>query len=120
MLQVLIVEDSPDDLKKLVAIMKANGYGTIAATDGEEGLKLALSKKPDLILLDIVMPGINGFRVARTLKKGEETKNIPIIVVTTKVQETDRVWAQRQGVDAYLTKPIDAGELKKIIERLVG
>jgi len=119
MKQVLIVEDSPTELKILTTIMEKNAYQVAVANNGADAIEKVKASPPDLILMDVVMPEMNGFKATRALKKDEATAHIPIIMVTTKAQETDRVWAMRQGVDAYLNKPVDAKLLMKTVQELV-
>lgn len=107
MARVLIVDDSPTETYKLTSMLEKNGHAVVTAETGEDGVSIAKKEMPDVVLMDIVMPGLNGFQATRQLKKNGETSTIPIIIVTTKDQETDRVWGLRQGAKAYLTKPID-------------
>ena len=111
MAKVLIVDDSPTETYKLTTMLEKNGHAVITAENGEEGVAVAKAERPDLVLMDIVMPGLNGFQATRQLSKANETASIPVIMVTTKDQETDRVWGMRQGAKAYLTKPIDEKSL---------
>lgn len=111
MAKVLIVDDSPTETYKLTTILEKSGHTVITAANGEEGVVTAKKELPDLVLMDIVMPGLNGFQATRQLSKAAETKHIPVVIVTTKDQETDRVWGMRQGAKAYLTKPIDEKDL---------
>jgi twitching motility two-component system response regulator PilH len=115
---VLVVEDSPTDLHMLSEILKKNGYQVIAANSGEEGIAKAKSDKPDLILMDIVMPGMSGFEATRTITRDRETANIPIIILSNKGQETDKAWGLRQGAKDYLTKPISEKVLMDKIKAL--
>ncbi len=115
MSKVLIVDDSPTETYKLTGMLEKTGHQVITASNGEEGVATAKAELPDLVLMDIVMPGLNGFQATRQLSKSQETSHIPVIIVTTKDQETDRVWGMRQGAKAYLTKPIDEKELMKTI-----
>jgi twitching motility two-component system response regulator PilH len=108
---VLVVDDSPTDLHLLSSMLTRNGYSVITATSGEEAIDRATTEKPDLILLDIVMPGMNGFETTRALTKNPETGSIPVLIVSTKGQETDKVWGLRQGAKDYLVKPVDEGTL---------
>lgn len=107
MTRVLIVDDSPTETYKMTDILTRHGYEVLAAVNGEEGVELAKKELPDLVLMDIVMPGINGFQATRQLTKHAPTSNIPIIIVTTKDQETDKLWGRRQGAKGYLTKPVN-------------
>ncbi len=111
MAQILIVDDSPTEVHVLTSILEKNGHSVSVASNGEEGIERAKEIKPNLILMDVVMPGINGFQATRTLSKDPVTGSIPIIIVTTKDQETDRVWGLRQGAKDYVTKPVAENEL---------
>lgn len=116
--KVLVVDDSPTERFYLVDILKKNGFETETAENGEEGIAKAKAARPDLILMDVVMPGVNGFQVTRSLSRDEATKDIPVIMCTSKGQETDRVWGMRQGAVAYLVKPIAAADLMDKIQNL--
>ena len=118
MAKVLIVDDSPTETRKLTSLLEKNGHKVITAESGEAGVKKAKAELPSLVLMDIVMPGLNGFQATRQLSKAPETSAIPVIIVTTKNQETDRVWGMRQGAKAYLTKPIDETELLSAISKV--
>lgn len=118
MAKVLIVDDSPTETYKLTGMLEKNGHTVITAGNGEEGVATAKVELPDLVLMDIVMPGLNGFQATRQLSKASETSHIPVIIVTTKDQETDRVWGMRQGAKAYLTKPIDEKELMNTMKQV--
>lgn len=107
MSRVLIIDDSPTETYKLTSILEKNGHTVLTADNAESGLALAKKELPDLVLMDVVMPGLNGFQATRQLTKTPETAHIPVIMVTTKDQQTDRVWGMRQGAKAYLSKPID-------------
>lgn len=115
MARILVVDDSPTELYRLSVMLKKHGHIVIGAENGNEGIAIARKEKPDIILMDIVMPGFNGFQATRKLSKDEETKKIPIIIVTAKDQETDKVWGRRQGARDYLTKPIDENTLLRTI-----
>lgn len=111
MARILIVDDSPTEVHVLKNILDKNGFETLTAQSGEEGIETAKREQPDLILMDVVMPGLNGFQATRQLARGAETSAIPIIIVTTKDQDTDRVWGMRQGAKDYITKPVTEGDL---------
>jgi len=115
MVNILIIDDSPTEVYKLTAILEKNNYAVQVANSGEEGLKKAKEFKPDLILMDVVMPGVNGFQATRQLSRNEITKDIPVIIVSTKDQDTDKVWGMRQGARAYLVKPVSESQLIKAI-----
>ena len=108
---VLLVDDSPTERHVLVELLSRNGYQVITAENGEEGIEKARRELPDLILMDVVMPGLNGYQATRTLTRDEATKHIPVIVCTSKGQETDRIWGLRQGALDYIVKPINAEDL---------
>lgn len=116
---VLIVDDSPSEVAVLREILKGGGYDIIEARGGAEGVAMAKKEMPDLVLMDIVMPGVNGFQATRQLKKDPQTGNIPVIIVTSKKQETDRIWGERQGAAAYLVKPVDEKLLLKTVAALL-
>lgn len=109
--KILVVDDSPTERHFLGELLTEAGYQVITAESGEEGIAKAKSERPDLVLMDVVMPGLNGYQATRTLTRDEQTKNIPIIVCTTKGQETDKIWGLRQGAQDYLVKPINGEEL---------
>lgn len=120
MAQIMIVDDSPTEIHVLTTILEKEGYQVSTANNGEEGVTKAIAEKPDLVLMDVVMPGMNGFQATRSLTKNPETASIPVIIVTTKDQETDRVWGMRQGARDYVTKPVDAAVLLSKIEAILG
>ena len=108
---ILIVDDSPTEMFKLTGMLEKHGHVVLKAENGADGVALARQEKPDAVLMDIVMPGLNGFQATRQLTKGPDTSHIPVIMVTTKDQETDMVWAARQGAKDYITKPVDEQKL---------
>jgi len=108
---VLIVDDSPTDVHVMQQALEQHGFTTAAAADGGEGLRMARELHPDLILMDIVMPGVNGFQATRELANDPATRTIPVIMVTSKAQESDRVWGLRQGAVDYLVKPVATDQL---------
>ncbi|MDF3981308.1 twitching motility response regulator PilH [Luteibacter sp. PPL201] len=111
MARILIVDDSPSQLLGIKRIVEKLGHEAITAEDGAAGVEAARRELPDLILMDVVMPNLNGFQATRTIAKEDATKHIPIILVTTKDQDTDKVWGLRQGAKAYVVKPIKEDEL---------
>ena len=115
MAKVLIVDDSPTEVHVLQIMLTKNGHEVVVATSGEDGVEIAKKEKPDLILMDVVMPGMNGFQATRQISKDERTASIPVIMVTTKDQETDKVWAMRQGAKDYIVKPVQE---KALIEHV--
>ncbi|MBD8495889.1 twitching motility response regulator PilH [Pseudomonas syringae] len=120
MARILIVDDSPTEMYKLTSILEKHGHQVLQAVNGADGVALARQEKPDAVLMDIVMPGLNGFQATRQLTKDPDTSPIPVIVVTTKDQETDKVWAKRQGARDYLTKPVDEDTLIRILNAVLS
>jgi len=120
MAQVLIVDDSPTETHLLREMLEKNGHSVITAENGALGVKVCKEKKPDLVLMDVVMPELNGFQATRQLSKDPETAHIPIIIVTTKDQETDRLWGLKQGARDYLTKPVSEKALMTTLKSLLG
>ncbi len=108
---ILVVDDSPTERFVTVDILTKAGYQVLTAENAEDGIAKAKAARPDLILMDVVMPGMNGYRATRTLKRTPETKDVPIILCTSKGEETDKIWGMRQGAADYLVKPIKAKEL---------
>lgn len=109
--KILVVDDSPTERHVMTALLTSHGYEVITAQNGEEGIAKAKSEMPDLVLMDVVMPGLNGYQATRTLTRDQATRNIPVIVCTTKNQETDKIWGLRQGAQDYLVKPVNGQEL---------
>lgn len=105
--KVLVVDDSPTDLHILTEMLEKNGYVVISAVNGEEGVEITKSEKPDLVLMDVVMPGMSGFEATRAISKDPDTSHIPVIICSSKDQETDKAWGLRQGARDYIVKPID-------------
>lgn len=118
MAKILIVDDSPSQLLGIQRIVEKLGHESITAEDGAAGVEVAKRELPDMVLMDVVMPNLNGFQATRTLSREASTKHIPVILVTTKDQDTDRMWGLRQGAKAYLTKPFSEDELAEVIERI--
>ncbi|MDB2448936.1 twitching motility response regulator PilH [bacterium] len=116
MARVLIVDDSPTETYAFQGMLEKQGYEVLTADNGADGVALARQELPDVVLMDIVMPGLNGFQATRQLTKGAETAHIPVIIVTTKDQETDRVWGKRQGASGYLVKPVTEDQLAAVIQ----
>jgi twitching motility two-component system response regulator PilH len=108
---ILIVDDSPTEMHVMQKALESHGYQTAAAADGAEGIRLAREMNPDLIFMDIVMPGMNGYQATRTLANDPKTRSIPIVMVTSKGQQTDRIWGLRQGAVDYMVKPISPDQL---------
>lgn len=114
---ILIVDDSPTDAHAMTEVLQQIGdFKVSVATNGAEGISMATELLPDLILMDVVMPEMNGFRATREIVRAEKTRHIPIIIVTTKEQVSDNVWAIRQGASGFVHKPVDVQELKPLVE----
>lgn len=119
MARILIVDDSPSQLAGIRRIVEKLGHEVLIAEDGAEGVERAKAELPDLILMDVVMPNLNGFQATRAITRDPLTRHIPVVMVTTKDQETDRVWGMRQGAKAYLSKPFTEQELTDAIATLM-
>jgi twitching motility two-component system response regulator PilH len=113
--RILIVDDSPTEVFYFKEILIKHGFEAIEAMNGVDGISIALTEFPDLILMDVVMPGINGFQATRQISRNVTTKHIPIVIISTKDQATDRVWGKRQGAIDYLSKPVDEKHLINVI-----
>jgi len=105
MARILIVDDSPTDTRVFTTVLERNGHTVLSAGTAEDGVETAKRELPDLILMDVIMPGMNGFQATRALSREPLTQHIPVIIVSTKNMETDRVWGLRQGAKDYLVKP---------------
>jgi len=119
MARVLIVDDSPTETYKFKTMLEKYGHEALIAESGADGVAKARQELPDVVLMDVVMPGLNGFQATRQLSKGPDTADIPIVIITTKDQETDRVWGRRQGARGYLTKPVDEDTLIETITQVL-
>src|ERR1700754_419231 len=119
MARILIVDDSPSQLLGIKRIVEKLGHEALTAEDGAAGVEAAKRELPDLILMDVVMPNLNGFQATRTISKEPTTSHIPIVLVTTKDQDTDKVWGMRQGATAYVFKPIKEEELVSTLKELM-
>lgn len=116
--KVLIVDDSKTETMFLTEVLQKNGYAVRSAENADDAMKRLKEELPDLILLDVVMPGQNGFQLTRSITRTPEYSAIPIIMCTSKSLETDRVWGMRQGARDYITKPVDAIDLVAKIKAL--
>jgi len=117
--KILVVDDSRADLENITNILESHGYDVIRATNGEEAIMQAKSQRPDLIVLDVIMPGKDGFQTCRQLKKEDLTKDIKIVMVTAKTRKTDEFWGRNQGTDDYITKPFEPESLINSISSLI-
>lgn len=120
MAKVLIVDDSPTEVHILKTYLGNKGHEVLVAQDGKVGIEMAEKETPDLILMDVVMPGVNGFQATRKLSRNDKTAEIPVIMVTTKSQETDRIWGMRQGAVDYLVKPVKEKILIEKVEEILS
>ena len=116
--KILVVDDSKTELHHMTELLLKRGYSVRTAESGDEALKRLAEDKPDLILMDVVMPGQNGFQLTRTITRDPRYAGLPVIMCPSKNQETDRVWGMRQGARDYITKPVDAEELMAKISAL--
>jgi twitching motility two-component system response regulator PilH len=117
---ILVIEDDPDQRKLMERTLTTSGYRISTASDGQTGLESAIAIQPSLIILDVMMPRMNGYQAARALKQNPATAAIPILMVTTKQEPADEFWSSQVGADAFLTKPVDITELIKAVGRLAG
>ncbi len=115
MARILVVEDSPIEAHQLVNLLVKHGHQVLTAASGDAGLAMAREEVPDAILMDVVLPGINGFQATRQITRGAATQHIPVIMISSKKQEADRVWGARQGASAYLVKPVSDEQLMTCI-----
>lgn len=116
--KIMVVDDSPTERAFIEKLLKKRGYEVLTADSGEAAIARATSEQPDLILMDVVMPGLNGFQATRAISREEKTRHIPVFICSTKDQDTDRIWGLRQGARDYLTKPLDERALLERIEAL--
>ena len=117
--KILLVDDSKTELHYLSDVLEKRGYTVRLAHNGDEAMKRLGEETPDLILMDVVMPGLNGFQLTRAITRDPRFSAVPVIMCTSKNQETDKVWGMRQGAKAYVTKPINDDELRDAIKRLL-
>lgn len=118
MATILIIDDSPAEVFKLTEILTKHNYQVASYGSAEEGLAAIRRDNPDVVLMDVVMPGMNGFQATRQLSRDEQTRNIPVVIISMKDQETDRIWGERQGAKAYLTKPVSEKQLLNTITQV--
>ena len=118
--RILVIDDSPTQRHYLGDVLATGGYAVLTAQDGREGVAIARAERPDLIVMDVVMPGSNGFQATRELARDPGTAAIPVVMCSTKSQGVDRLWALRQGARDYLVKPVDPDDLLACVAGLVG
>jgi twitching motility two-component system response regulator PilH len=116
--KVLVVDDSKTEIMYMTDILVKNGFAVRSAENAEDAFKRLAEEKPDLILMDVVMPGQNGFQLTRAISRDPQFSDVPIIMCTSKNQETDRVWGMRQGARDYITKPVNPVDLMAKIKAL--
>jgi len=119
MAKVMVVDDAYSELKLMESILKSAGLEVVFFPDGDQLEERMVREQPDVLLLDIVMPNRNGYEILRSLKRDERTKRTPVVLVSSKNQESDRVWGRRQGADEYLGKPFTAEQLVSVVRRFV-
>jgi len=117
--KVMVVDDAYSELQLMESILKSAGHQVVSYGDGEQLEEKVVAERPDVLLLDIVMPKRNGYEILRSLKRDERTKQTPVVVVSSKNQESDRIWGKRQGADEYVTKPFTPEQLLAVIRRFV-
>lgn len=120
MARILIVDDSPTEKQAMLQLLEQHGHQVFFADDGTTGIAAAKTEHPDLIFMDVVMPGLNGYQATRELKKDSTTCNIPVVMITSKTQESDRYWGMRQGAKAYLCKPATDDEILSVVNKLIN
>lgn len=119
MANILIIDDSPTDVRVFSMLLERAGHRVDAVNNAEDGIERVRATKPDLVIMDVIMPGMNGFQATRTLTRDPATAHVPIVIITTKSMETDRVWGMRQGAKAFITKPVNEKELLACIDELL-
>ena len=116
--KILVVDDSPTDRQYMIEALKGKGFQIVTAENGEDAITKAKAELPDLILMDVVMPGLNGYQATRQITRDDATKHIPVIMCTSKGADTDKIWGMRQGANDYLVKPVDPQALLAKIAQL--
>jgi twitching motility two-component system response regulator PilH len=119
MSRILVVEDSPTVLYTVSRMLTEGGHQVLTATDGEQAMSIVIQEHPNLVLLDVILPKLNGYQVCRRMKAAPATAQIPVIMITSKTKDNDRRWGLEQGADDYVTKPLDARQLLAVIDRFV-
>jgi twitching motility two-component system response regulator PilH len=116
---ILIIDDSPTDIRVFTTLLEKAGHQVLSVGTAEEGIERVRSELPDLVIMDVIMPGMNGFQATRTLTRDPATSSVPIVMITTKSMETDQVWGLRQGARAFITKPVSEKDLLACINDLL-
>ena len=119
MARILIADDSPTEVYVLQKLLERHGHQVLVAEDGEQAVRITQEEQPDLVLMDVVMPNLNGFQATRLISRDDDTRHIPIIIVSSKNQETDKMWGLRQGAKGYLGKPVSEDEIIEQIQSLL-
>ena len=119
MANILIIDDSPTDVRVFTTLLERAGHQVQAVHSAEEGIERVRAQLPDAVIMDVIMPGMNGFQATRMLTRDPATASVPVIIITTKSMETDRVWGLRQGAKAFITKPVNEKELLGCIDNLL-
>jgi twitching motility two-component system response regulator PilH len=117
--KILVVDDSPTELKMISEALRSGGYDVVTAKDGEEALQMVAAESVELIVLDVIMPKMNGFQVCRQIKASDQHKSIKVLLLTSKSQESDKFWGKKQGADMYMTKPFDVDALLSNVASLI-
>ncbi len=120
MARILVVDDSPTETHQMVNTLARQGHQVLTASTGSDGVSMASAEQPDMILMDVVMPGINGFQATRQITRGEDTSHIPVVIISSKDQDADKIWGERQGACGYLTKPVDDRTLINTVNGLLA
>jgi len=120
MKRVLVVDDEPDIVEIVACLLEGEGYETLVARDGIEAVEVAEAERPDLVLLDVMMPEMNGYQVCRLLRAKPEFRDTPVVMLTAKAQQSDQFWGLDSGATAYLTKPFDNRELLRTVGELIA
>ena len=119
MANILIIDDSPTDVRVFSTMLERAGHRVDSCNNAEDGIERVRTTRPDLVIMDVIMPGMNGFQATRTLTRDPATADVPIVIITTKSMETDRVWGMRQGAKAFITKPVNERDLLACINDLL-
>ncbi len=117
---ILLVEDTPSEMELISHYLRESGYIVIAAQTAKEALAKAVEQRPDAVVTDVVMPGMSGFELCRSLKKHPRTEKVPIVICSSKNLEIDRLWGMKQGADAYITKPFTREQLVRAVKSVTG
>jgi len=120
MAHILIIDDSPTDTNLVKGMLEQQGYQTSEASNGEEGIQKVKETQPNLVIMDVVMPGLNGFQATRKITKNPDTSSIPVLIVSSKNMESDRAWGLMQGAKDFLVKPIKQDELLTTVKKLLA